>query len=147
MEPTVQRAVRDRAKNRCEYCRFPEAFAEVPFHVDHIIARQHGGPSELDNLALACCFCNRYKGPNLSGVDAESGLVHSLVATPANAGDATQTQHLLHGKETDVFADAGYSGVHKREEIRRTMRSRRGEAQGRSVRGRDVFAAAGAVGG
>src|SRR5881396_1048547 len=78
MEPAVQRAVRERAKNRCEYCHFPEAFAEVPFHVDHIIARQHGGPSELDNLALACCFCNRYKGPNLSGVDAESGQIVRL---------------------------------------------------------------------
>ena len=51
------------------------------------------------------------------GVDAESGLVHSLVATPANAGDVTQAQHLLHGEETDVFADASYSGVHKREEV------------------------------
>ena len=29
----------------------------------------------------------------------------------------TQAQHLLHGEETDVFADAGYAGVHKREEI------------------------------
>jgi len=78
MEPAVQRAVRERAKNRCEYCHFPEAFAEVPFHVDHIIARQHGGPSEVDNLALACCFCNLYKGPNLSGVDAESGQIVRL---------------------------------------------------------------------
>ena len=51
------------------------------------------------------------------GVDAESGLVHSVVAPPVNAGDVTQTQHLLHGEETDVFADAGYGGVHKREEI------------------------------
>src|ERR1019366_6773378 len=51
------------------------------------------------------------------GVDADSGLVHSVTATPANAGDVTQAQHLLHGDESDVFADAGYTGVHKREEI------------------------------
>jgi IS5 family transposase len=51
------------------------------------------------------------------GVDAESGLVHSMVATAANAGDVTQTQYLLHGKEKHVFADAGYAGVDKREEI------------------------------
>jgi IS5 family transposase len=51
------------------------------------------------------------------GVDADSGLVHSVIATAANAGDVTQTQHLLHGDETDVFADAGYTGVHKRDEI------------------------------
>jgi hypothetical protein len=68
MDSALQRAVRDRAKHRCEYCQFPEAFSEVPSHVDHVIARQHGGPSELNNLALACCFCNRYKGPNLSVV-------------------------------------------------------------------------------
>jgi IS5 family transposase len=51
------------------------------------------------------------------GVDADSGLVHSLNATAANAADVTQAQHLLHGEETDVFADAGYTGVAKREEI------------------------------
>lgn len=72
METAIQRAVRDRAKHRCEYCHFPEALAEVPFHCDHVIARQHGGPYELQNLALACCFCNRYKGPNLAGIDPES---------------------------------------------------------------------------
>ncbi len=52
-----------------EYCHFPEGFAELPFQIDHIIARQHGGATAADNLALACCFCNRYKGPNLSGYD------------------------------------------------------------------------------
>jgi IS5 family transposase len=51
------------------------------------------------------------------GVDAESGVVHSMLATAANAADVTQTQHLLHGEETDVFADAGYCGVDKRAEI------------------------------
>lgn len=50
------------------------------------------------------------------GVDAESGLVHTVVATAANEHDVTQTHALLHGKETDVFADAGYVGVAKREE-------------------------------
>jgi hypothetical protein len=78
METAVQRAVRDRARNRCEYCHFPEAFAEVPFHCDHIIARQHGGAKEMQNLALACCFCNRYKGPNVAGVDPESRQVVRL---------------------------------------------------------------------
>jgi len=78
MNPAVQRAVRERAGHRCEYCHFPEAFAEVPFHCDHVIAHQHGGPTTLENLALACCFCNRYKGPNLAGVDPDSGLIVRL---------------------------------------------------------------------
>lgn len=50
------------------------------------------------------------------GVDAESGLVHSLVGTAANAGDVTQVDKLLHGEETHVCGDAGYTGVQKRDE-------------------------------
>jgi hypothetical protein len=78
MDAELQRAVRERAEHRCEYCHFPEAFAEAPFQVDHVIARQHGGAQSFENLALACCFCNRYKGPNLSGVDSDSGQVVPL---------------------------------------------------------------------
>jgi len=51
------------------------------------------------------------------GVDAESGLVHSLVATSANVSDISQTKDLLHGQEKRVHADAGYVGVQKREEF------------------------------
>ena len=78
MDKAVQRAVRDRAGNRCEYCCFPEALAELPFHIDHIVAEQHGGQSTLENLALSCCYCNRYKGPNLSGIDPNSGKIVAL---------------------------------------------------------------------
>ena len=51
------------------------------------------------------------------GVDADSGLVHTVVGTPANVNDVTQAAALVHGEETDVFADAGYQGVAKREEV------------------------------
>ena len=50
------------------------------------------------------------------GVDANSGLVHTVIGTAANVHDVTQAQSLLHGEETDVFGDAGYQGVEKREE-------------------------------
>ena len=50
------------------------------------------------------------------GVDADSGLVHTVVGTAANVNDVTQAHALLHGEETDVFADAGYQGVSKRQE-------------------------------
>ena len=50
------------------------------------------------------------------GVDADSGLVHTVVGTAANVNDVTQASKLVHGEETDVFADAGYQGVTKREE-------------------------------
>jgi transposase, IS5 family len=48
------------------------------------------------------------------GVDAQSGLVHSVATTPANVNDVTQAHKLLHGQETDVLGDAGYQGVDKR---------------------------------
>ena len=51
------------------------------------------------------------------GVDAESGLVHTVTATPANEADINQAHALLHGEERAVFADAGYTGAEKREEI------------------------------
>ena len=50
------------------------------------------------------------------GVDAESGLVHSVIGTSANVNDVTQAGGLLHGHETDAFGDAGYRGVSKRPE-------------------------------
>ena len=50
------------------------------------------------------------------GVDADSGLVHSVIGTAANVNDVTQGNGLLHGDEKVVFADAGYQGAQKREE-------------------------------
>ena len=52
------------------------------------------------------------------GVDAESGLVRTLLTTAANDHDVTQAQNPLHGEETDIFADSGYRGVEKREEAK-----------------------------
>ena len=46
--------------------------------VDHIIARKHQGETVAANLALACFFCNSYKGPNIAGVDPESGRIVRL---------------------------------------------------------------------
>lgn len=50
------------------------------------------------------------------GVDAESGLTHTLVTPPAHVSDVTQAHALLHGDESTAFGDAGYQGVEKREE-------------------------------
>lgn len=50
------------------------------------------------------------------GVDAESGSVHSMVCTAANVADVMQFEQLLHGEETYVFGDAGYTGIDKRPE-------------------------------
>ncbi len=48
------------------------------------------------------------------GVDAESGLTHSVTTTAANVADVAEVDKLLHGKEKVVYADAGYIGAQKR---------------------------------
>jgi IS5 family transposase len=50
------------------------------------------------------------------GVDADSGLVHTVVGTAASVNDVTQAGALLHGEEEHAFGDAGYQGAHKRPE-------------------------------
>ena len=52
------------------------------------------------------------------GVDADSGLVHTVVGTAANVNDVTQGHALLQGQEEVevVFADAGYQGAMKRQQ-------------------------------
>jgi len=52
-----------------------------------------------------------------TGVDAESGLIHSVVCTAANQADVVHAHELLHGQEVQVHGDSGYTGVENREEI------------------------------
>jgi len=51
------------------------------------------------------------------GVDAKSGLTHSFTTTAANEHDLNQAEQLLHGDESFVFADSGYRGAEKRDEL------------------------------
>ena len=71
-------AVRSRAGHRCEYCHLPQSAFRRPFHIEHIVARQHGGLTQLDNLALACWNCNLKKGPNLAGIDPRTSQMTPL---------------------------------------------------------------------
>jgi 5-methylcytosine-specific restriction endonuclease McrA len=74
IDKELDRSVRIRAQGLCEYCHAPQAFYPERFHIDHIVARQHGGITSIENLALCCGECNRRKGPNLSGVDPQISL-------------------------------------------------------------------------
>lgn len=56
----------------------PEEFDDLPFEIDHIIARKHGGATSGDNLALACFSCNNHKGPNIAGIDPRTGRIVRL---------------------------------------------------------------------
>src|SRR5437868_13999809 len=69
MRRSISRIVQRRARDICEYCRMPHRFYRTDFQVDHIIAEQHGGSTDLDNLAWSCLHCNLHKGPNLTGID------------------------------------------------------------------------------
>jgi len=78
MDAATAQLVRQRAGNCCEYCRLPQDFSALRFHVEHVVARQHGGGDHLDNLALACPECNFHKGTNLTSIDPDTGQPTAL---------------------------------------------------------------------
>jgi hypothetical protein len=79
MSPALRQLVRDRALERCEYCRIRQAADPLfTFHIEHIVPRQHGGATVESNLALACHHCNLHKGPNLTAIDHQTGAVVPL---------------------------------------------------------------------
>ena len=79
MNEALKNLVRSRAGQRCEYCRLHQLHSPfATFHVEHIRAIQHGGNDGVENLALACDRCNAFKGPNLTGIDVETGRIEPL---------------------------------------------------------------------
>ena len=73
MDGRTRELIRRRAGLRCEYCRLPEEADEWPFHVDHILARIHGGDDDPKNLSWSCTQCNLHKATNFASVDPETG--------------------------------------------------------------------------
>lgn len=109
MDQALRLLVRRRAGDACEYCRLPQSASPyVRFHVEHIVARQHGGADVDDNLALACSFCNYHKGPNIAGVDPESGRLVRLF-------------HPRHDRWDEHFAWQGVALVGRSEVSRATI--------------------------
>ena len=78
MDAATVQLVRQRAAHRCEYCRMPQQWSALRFHIEHIVAEQHRGSDDPENLALACPECNYHKGTNLSGIDPDSGKLTHL---------------------------------------------------------------------
>lgn len=74
----LRQVVIERAQSRCEYCRIHQNFSPYTHEVDHLLARKHGGRTELENLALACLPCNRRKGSDLTTLDPVSGEIVPL---------------------------------------------------------------------
>jgi len=60
---SLRRSVIQRARNRCEYCGLSQEGQEAIFHIDHIVPAAAGGPTSLENLALACVSCSLLAQP------------------------------------------------------------------------------------
>jgi 5-methylcytosine-specific restriction endonuclease McrA len=79
MRESEKAAVRERAGQCCEYCGLHQDDSPLArHHIEHIVPRKHGGLDDPGNLALACIDCNLHKGPNLTGIDPETGRVTML---------------------------------------------------------------------
>ena len=50
------------------------------------------------------------------GVDADSGLVHTVETTSANVHDSNMVVELLQGTEEEVYGDSGYLGAEKKDD-------------------------------
>lgn len=78
MEAVLIQLVWQRASHRCEYCQLPQSASVLTFQIDHIIALKHNGQTVESNLALTCCYCNSFKGPNIAGLDPDTGKLAAL---------------------------------------------------------------------
>jgi hypothetical protein len=78
MKISLEATVRRRARDACEYCQLPQSAYRLSFQLDHVIAKQHGGKSQVDNLALACPRCNLNKGPNIASIAINTRFVIPL---------------------------------------------------------------------
>ena len=108
MDATTRELVRRRADYRCEYCLLREEHSELTHHIEHIIAKQHGGGDDAGNLALACHRCNLHKGPNLTGLDPTSGDLVPLF----NPRRDRWTEHFLfHGVRIGGITPIGRATV------------------------------------
>ena len=108
MDSATRDFVRRRAHNRCEYCLLSQRHSALAHHVEHIIARQHGGSDEADNLALACHRCNLCKGPNLTSIDRVGGEVVSLFHPRQ---DEWETHFRMRGAQIEGLTAVGRATV------------------------------------
>jgi hypothetical protein len=105
----LREEVAERARRCCEYCQIPEDAAFAPHHLDHIVARKHGGKTSLDNLAYSCSLCNRRKSSDLSSVDPATGQI-ALLFNPRR--DLWQEHFELRGGEIAGLTPSGRATVH-----------------------------------
>jgi hypothetical protein len=69
----VRRQVRDRAGDRCKYCRHPASHSCAPFVCEHVLPRVLGAGSTANELAWACPACNGHKYAKTQARDPQTG--------------------------------------------------------------------------
>jgi hypothetical protein len=74
----LRRLVVSRARNCCEYCRYPGHYSPQNLSVDHLNPRQAGGQTNADNLALSCQGCNSHKAAKIEVIDPVTGVAVAL---------------------------------------------------------------------
>lgn len=75
---SLRRRLSADARGRCAYCRTPTSLTGARLVVDHIIPEAEGGPTEFENLCLACHSCNEFKGTQVKSEDPVTGNVVAL---------------------------------------------------------------------
>jgi 5-methylcytosine-specific restriction endonuclease McrA len=78
MKPSIKKAVRERAKQCCEYCLAQILFSADVFSIEHIIPVSKGGLTALFNLAFSCQCCNNHKYTSTHVIDPASGSIVPL---------------------------------------------------------------------
>ena len=78
MEQPLEQIIWQRARNTCEYCQMRADLHPAHFEVDHIRPRKLHGATVSENLALACFWCNSYKGSNIAGHDPDTAEITRL---------------------------------------------------------------------
>jgi hypothetical protein len=78
IEAPLREFVRSRAAGLCDYCSISERLTVAVHEIDHVIAVKHGGQTVVENLALCCAVCNRFKGSDIASIDPETGHLTPL---------------------------------------------------------------------
>ncbi len=77
--------VRERARNRCEYCQTSEWLIGQRHQMDHIVPRVRGGGTTPENLCLTCAPCNGFKLDRVDAVDPDASRGdHVALFNPRN---------------------------------------------------------------
>jgi hypothetical protein len=94
IEASLREFVRLRAAGLCEYCGISERFTLAEYEIDRVIAVKHGGQTVVENLALCCVVCNRFKGGDIASIDPGTGHLAPCFIRALIAGTTTERQLL-----------------------------------------------------